>query len=679
MTRSAFLRWAALLGIGTTGCGGSGSSGGGSNEAITDSARAAALDAIAGKLESLQSLDMETANAQMLVFLQGRSEFEATGIDVDSQSVWGRFRDGRLAIIANNRPFGTTRKVPVKRSVTRSPTHLPDTLQVRLLTGVGDAFVTVAEILRPWFESAGYTSANGDASVPSLRAVSGDALFYIEAHGGIGVRRDDTDAFSIWTATAVNFDNEQRFKEDLNDGSLAYMLASHNRKPDGTPSEVWHYSITETFVRKYQWRFGPNSMVFFTACSSASLAAVPFRDALFEAGVSVYVGWSRVVRNDDANYAVEFLMDRLLGANQSSDFNDPENPPQRPFPYTDILTEMRARTKENGLKYNESEVKPGDPPEKYSRLLFFENPAQTTHFAQFAPSIQRLYLIGDDPLKPTHLWIKGNFGQDPTDLVVTLGGQALPTTFVGTAILECPLPAGAPDLSGDCLVTVRGRKSNPVRLTLYKGTVTLHYSYLGNAFQRITANVHFLVDIHKNRFQPGEAPRYPQGGERDHNVLVVKTANSTANLTIGGSYHDDFEGGIVEWALNGPAELSLDNFAFSGEFDVNYTNFRFVFRGQKADGLKRTITPTGGSPRTEIVSTVEELGMNNYATGGSAVGSDYVIAGGERTIPASDLRLGDPGSFTLTWSDFVPAEGTPPNDAAGRKISSFPKFRDEVD
>ncbi len=104
------LPFVAVIAFVLAGCGGNGlfgsapvnAPGGGGGGALTDDLRLAALDAVNGKFQSLQGLDTQSINQQMLKYLQSRPEFEAAGVS-RYDTIWARFTDGVSLIVFNNR------------------------------------------------------------------------------------------------------------------------------------------------------------------------------------------------------------------------------------------------------------------------------------------------------------------------------------------------------------------------------------------------------------------------------------------------------------------------------------------------------------------------------------------------------------------------------------------------
>ena len=82
------------------GCGGGGS--GGASPAVSKSVRSATFSAVKAQFATLPHTDPIADGKAMAAFLASRKEFEASGTSPDG-SAWGRFTDGRLFLVLENR------------------------------------------------------------------------------------------------------------------------------------------------------------------------------------------------------------------------------------------------------------------------------------------------------------------------------------------------------------------------------------------------------------------------------------------------------------------------------------------------------------------------------------------------------------------------------------------------
>jgi len=331
---SLLVLWGALMMVGCGGGKGS-ATGGGGGGTVTDAQRMAVLDAVQQKFPTLDG-DPPTVRQAVKSFLLGLPQIEAADVDEDSGCVWARFTDHIPLIVVNNRKPGAT---PTVQASTTREIKLPTNAQIRMLNALGTSFVSSATTVRGWLTANGYSSVSSDASLDALRTVSGDGVFYLDAHGGVGQLLDHTRSFAIWTATRATLSQYKALQasQDINAANpkVVLMYAVHN----GTAE--WHFGITHAFVDSYM-SFGENSLVYFNTCLSNSPIAQLFQDTCLAKGASVYAGWTKSVKDPDANRAAQFLFDRLAGVNQPS-VVPIETPPQRAFNWQAVYADMQSR------------------------------------------------------------------------------------------------------------------------------------------------------------------------------------------------------------------------------------------------------------------------------------------------------------------------------------------------
>ena len=301
-------------GLALSGCGGGGGSATGG--ATIDSAkRVAALDLVRARFESLRGIDPDTACQQIAGYLKGLPEFEAAGVSPD-RCAWGRFTDGRLLIVVNNRAISASRARAPKSRASRAVEFLPNSPTVRIFDNLGSAFEHVTYDLAELLPRHGYQMAGGGvlkATVEELKKVEGDGIFYIESHGGLGSIRGGLDTYGIYSGTLTTVAAEEVYKADLDAGHLSYMIAEVDEDPvTQQRSAEPRYGIMPSFVEKYM-KFGEASLVYFSACSSDN---AEFKAACLRAGAGVYLGWTQTTLSFVAFSAATFLFDRLLGENK---------------------------------------------------------------------------------------------------------------------------------------------------------------------------------------------------------------------------------------------------------------------------------------------------------------------------------------------------------------------------
>lgn len=568
---------------------------------LTDARRGAALAAVETRLAELDGADLPDAavNDSLRRWLLARAEFEAAGVD-ESSSVWARFTDGRLLIIANNRepgpPAGAEARADARSALPAvqpaaagaGNAQLPVPIRARLLHSFGAGFEQVQEPVRDlagWLAAAGYDvvqGGEGDARVDVLRQVSGDGFFYFNTHGGKGRTRQGQDVFAVQTSSLVtpSTDNLADFRDDLDSGRLVYMTAKNGGKILGGLVDDWdtRYAITHLFVDRYM-SFGENSVVFFNVCFGANEHAdvSSFVFAAHKKGAGLYVGWSRSVSSTAAFTAVRYFVDRLLGANRYR----PEDPHQRPFDAAAVLEEMGRE----GLTTDAS-----------TGAQLVARPAVAGSASLLRPSIYALEPGADGADEVT---IHGLFGSDPGE-----AGRAVTVAGVPVAVQEwtperitVAVPRAGAGSSGDVVVTVRGRKSNARALVAWRGRMTFTLRSVGTLTQRMEFDLHLRGDPDRARQGPGEAP-----ADLPREFSIQAIPDATGSYSVSGSY---------AWAVAGDPCPHTEHWGGSGT--LVYGPNQAGHHGMLYGGWVR-----GGDTRTL------ELGL---------------VAHGEMTLR---MRLGDP-------------------------------------
>ena len=84
--------------------------------------------------------------------------------------------------------------------------NVPASERYHLLNGLGSVFSgsDPRSDLASMLNSNGYSGTQGDATVAALRSISGDGVFYLRTHGGMGSIHADVstaDTYAMWTAS----------------------------------------------------------------------------------------------------------------------------------------------------------------------------------------------------------------------------------------------------------------------------------------------------------------------------------------------------------------------------------------------------------------------------------------------------------------------------------------------
>lgn len=649
--------------------------------ATTDEQRFASLKAVESKLEELSegNLSRDAFNQAVAQWLAARAEFEASGID-PSSSVWARFRDGRLLIIANNRdpepdssaagnvlsalPPPTASAAHEARAAAAWSPELPGAAQARLIqtfdadSHFGRGGQAAIQEMAAALTEAGYTvrAEGNDASVEGLRSIAGDGFFYINTHGGRGESRlgEKLNVYALQTSTLSNRlrDLYPGIKRDLEGGRLVYMTAKNGKQSRGVDRWDTRYAITNLFVKEY-WSFAANSIAFINACESAHEAGVPsaFVDEMHAKKVGAYLGWTRAVGDQIAWRAVRYFTDRMLGANRYL----PENDPQRPFELELVLRDML----DSGYTRHDA---------NNSNLVL--RPDGASDAGILRPSIMRLApdtTTGVAELIGT-MMIHGQFGPNPGTegrVIIRDRGQEVPLTILlwspDSIRVRLKDRASDPGFSGDVVVISRGRKSNPRRLMAYHGTMVYTLRALGSQTLRVEMDLLGRFDPDRTRSAPGEEPVQQMAPLVSRTNLPVPFAE--ARWAASGEGRDGYHECTISWSG-------------SGTIAVGTAGVSYIYDG-RLNPAARTLASTfaAGTVRQQGYTETwicedetfhEPQGVWAYSSDfenppdGSIpmqVDYDWKIVGATRTGAISE------GPITLQWTTISPVPAFDPGQA----------------
>jgi len=100
------------------------------------------------------------------------------------------------------------------------------------MSEMGTRFTNTTKVLKTMLEAnKDYHVSVIDASVDNLKHVVGDGVFYIDTHGARGKKRDNTDAYALWTSTKFDTVMDKSLKPDWVAGRLAYITADQDAIP----------------------------------------------------------------------------------------------------------------------------------------------------------------------------------------------------------------------------------------------------------------------------------------------------------------------------------------------------------------------------------------------------------------------------------------------------------------
>jgi len=642
--------------------------------------RMAALDALGRHFNSLPGKDFKADNQAMLTWLQGRPEYEASGIS-KSGSVWARFTDGRVVGLLRSRDEkgrpvlgsgGGGQRSPDQRPVAYAPDDkksmfmMPSSHQVRLLVhhSMIDNENWRAHLLPPqtakWLEAAGYSVVHGDCTVDGLKKTSGDGIFHFKTHGGIV----DDDNVNVCSNTRVDDEHELLYANDLDEHRLCYAeLMDYG----------WHYGINPSFVTRYM-SFADNAVVFLDSCDGAKNDTM--RNACFEKGASVYVGWTKEIDWDSGYRASTFLFDRLLAGNQYVR----ESPNQRPFDFGAVHRDMMRRNYDTDLgNLSSAEAPPlghagagshePSPASLEKRgddtsLLAIHHKSGHT-FAGLRPSVANLVVF--ETLEELHLL--GYFGAKQGS--VTINGHAVTVKSWEPGTVKVELPSSGPGSAGPVVVEVDGRHSNTVPLTEWRGQFryTQEDNSHGPALKKTaTFTLHLRHDVHAYRLVPHVEPHANSAKNRGFTSLMAAKDSK------------------VEWAFSGAATAFKTTYELSGsgaftKAEVKKGGPVFSFSGELDAELKkvsRTSLSVEGPYGTETVTDVAGKATYEGQSLGILPDIDTLKLDGQFAIQAGKV-VRDQGKIhsQLEWDD-IPAKHLPGADTLAAAPQSNWQFAEAV-
>lgn len=534
-----------------TGCGGGGSgssapggNGGGNNngnnsnnggQPVPSETRMASLEAVQSFVNGVAGESRESRLTRIAGFLQGRPEFAQSGLDEDG--VWAIYPDGvPLMILDNRAPDPVARSLALPPTLTRR-TNVPGSRKARLLFTLPAGFNSELPIVQAYLQANGYEVTVDPGTVASLKAVAGDGVFYMGAHGGrCRVSQRDgqgnlvrdangqiitSTVFGAWTSTPVTPGTVNQFLPELNAGQLGFGTAIGTAPAATDPLAGLFYVFTDAFVQAFM-NFAPDSLVWFSAChSNSALIAQPFVAACHAKRAGVYVGWNSTVTDAAVLVTDKFLFSRLLGEDPASPQTatvPKEDPAQRAFDFTPVWDDLKKK----GLHLHPNGLG-GTTEIKFSA-------APGTELGLLAPSIK--YVLIDEFNDEAVL--RGQFGKpDPAVQTVLINGQPQTILEWTEDRIRIRLERTGPNSVGEVQVLVREHRSNLRHITGWD--MTFRYKWQDLAMPELKVDgpmtLRVRADIGTYRERPGEAPKE-----------VLRTAiprrDSRLDLTASGAHQD---------------------------------------------------------------------------------------------------------------------------------------------
>ncbi len=670
--------------------------------AATLQERTIALDALQLLVTSLPGGSFD-ANTNLLVqTLRALPQFSDAGSSADG-TVWGVFKGGIMVYIVSGGANDSANVVPsppvVSTVAQRAPSRVgapggrPSTASSRLLArsaprgavaaapggtvpksgtyhllnGLGSVFSgsDPRSAIAGMLDANGYTGTQAEANLATLRSISGDGVFYLRTHGGMGSFKSDgstRDMYALWTTSeamdSTAEKNDLTLVGDLTQGRVVYMLFRNDRWNQAFPSVFEtnrHYGITERFVDQY-WSFAGDAFVYLDACRGASQ---PGLIATFHAkNASLVAGWTENASIVQMGPTAGYVFDRLLGANTFT----PESPHQRPFEFDALPFDPRfGRGKPYGYTYATA----SDGSLVTSELVFDKKGGD---FAMLAPSI---FGLATNELA-NELVILGSFGSDPgSDGKVTIddgsGPVALAVINWAPDLIRADLKPDGPGSAGNVVVTLREHHSNTRQLLVWDGTLHYVVQEVGSLVKSFDLDWRARLDPLDVRLQIGEAPVATPAGAFSFN----KDSGKVASYSAGGSYSTS--AGLCtateDWAGSGRITVgsgdaaSGKTYLYSGRVVARESVMEMTIAASDPAGLERSNTLVCPAS-TQSVNSPSSMDVDLFAPGfvSADAGVLRLPLDDALSLPANSLTRSAPSLFdaaakaiyTLLWSTIAP-------------------------
>ena len=545
---------------------------------ITIEERMEVFEACKKKSAELNNLEGLEDRITFLSWLATQPAFYSYGFA--GEDLYAIFVDGRIVLFVNT-PLvediggraatggrSASRRLNSNNSTARTD-DLPKTKKVSLFTGLGALFPNNVATLKGIFTEAdaGYQVEIKDATIENLKAVSGDAVFYFDTHGGAGqlhTKLGPRSIMALWTKELVTAAGDVNYKDELDTERMCYMQATND-----TQATEFHYAITSSFVREYM-SFGENCLIYLDACNGMNESIpgnVTFRERSIAKAINekaTFVGWTGVTNSRDAPQASQFVFDRLLGANSGGNISQ-EDPFQRPFDLAPVIEDMRNE----GLG------------------VVAENGAYLT----YKTTMEREVL-----LRPTiesiavdeytsRLMIKGLFGWDQGHVGVNNVSVAIDSW--SPYGITCIIPETGDGSVGDVVViSAQGVKSNAVPLTEY--IIKLNYSSDDNGIKLAgVADLRIRADVHRRRSKIGETPTKPNYPDYSTNSgFIFNVKGSSAVYTLTGRHYDACNHGPCNYQYTGSPTPKAGTLAYTVPTQASLPFFAMYNWGPEMKSVK---------------------------------------------------------------------------------------------
>ena len=575
---------------------------------LTDEQVLAVLDVGVAEMEARPdwtAADKEAAAAVLLAL----PEVAEAGVDDESDTVWAMYADGGgLALVDNRRVEAPAPARPPTPDAGTARAGSSAWSTNTLGTHYAPQSATVAE----WLDLEGWKVAQAAPTIDVLRSTTEDlALLYLDAHGGrtrIRARGPDTPGArllgrsprwvtGIQTATRVTRDSLRTHRADVRAGQLFLGAVKHDDLGGNRISIETFFFFSPAFVVDHM-ALRDDAFVFVNACDSYDATLL---EAFGTIGASVFWGWDKPVRDDDAGATARFAFDAMLGVG----LEILETPPYRPFGWLDVYEELQRRNldvDQDGAELFAAELGDG--------------------FSMLLPGVREVVVnqAGEE------LVLFGTFGERPGE--VSFGNADAEVREWSDTIVRAALPGAG---GGDVRVEVDGRLGNIVPVSEWQANFH-YYEALEGGVNQYDCTVGFRADVHRHRVEMADEPRHP-------------TPQFEAEF---GSCDWSMSGSFGESVISGSGTVGLgDGFSFGGEYDLESGAIRLTSWSITAQG---EISGPGGTQPIAFMPSDATAPPHPLDPLVLSFDTSYNVEPGSRRAFSWDRFVADPAP-----SEFTPA------------------------
>jgi hypothetical protein len=443
-------------------------------------------------------------------FAKKRSEFIPETVGQALGVFYARFKDGRGFVYFDNFP-----SLPWESQPSREPeaNMMPYGNRAIILTADTPDFAghkPTADRIGSMFAQAGYSVTKGSLTVETLltsKGANSASAMYLHSYGGYApVVIGD---YVIYTSSIVSAASEATHKARLDGEELVYAMADDGSDPATSPLR---YGIASNFVSR-SLGMKPGSMVFLNCGNLGTSSGASMRASFLVAGADLVLYFNG--RSGPQAYPnIEYLFDRLLGAN----LVEVKSPPQRPFSYPMV----EARMRELGRFRDPKTQAPITALRRTGTNIILLRPI--IHWMEVLPN--------------NELWIRGQFGDQRSDSKVTVGGVAKKILSWAPTLIKVQLTDALTGNSGAVVVHQGQLKSNERPLVQWRGTlrsdVNFHNGNLTYPGKREIVN--YTLTLRGDPYQKRDKPDGPTSFTKGR---FSATNASTADYSVTGFFPED--------------------------------------------------------------------------------------------------------------------------------------------